>query len=60
MLWIIGCSVFVVVAMQKRKIKAKEDEERKSKPCVMSILLSMHLIAKRELWEKEREKRKIW
>ena len=25
----------------------------KSKPCVMSILLTMHLIAKKELWEKE-------
>ena len=30
----------------------------KSKPNVMSILLSMHLIAKRELWEKEREEKK--
>ena len=27
-LWIIGCSVFVVVALQKRKIE-KDDEESK-------------------------------
>ena len=43
MLWTIGCSVFVVAVMQKRQ-KEKVMEKRKSKPCVMSILLSMHLI----------------
>ena len=55
MLWIIGCSVFIVVEMQKRQLK-QEDEERKSKPCVMSNLLSMHLIAKKRVMGKEREK----
>ena len=28
-LWIIGCSVFVVVALQKRKIENKRDKESK-------------------------------
>ena len=38
MLWIIGCSVFVVVFTQKRK-KTRREGSKESKPCVVSVFL---------------------
>ena len=55
MLCIIGCSVFIVVAMQK---DSKRMRRGKSKPCVMSNLLIMHFIAKKRVMGKETKK--LW
>ena len=58
MLWIIGCSVFYCCSNTKRTTKRMR--RGKSKPCVMSNLLIMHIIAKKRVMGKEREEKKLW
>ena len=57
MLWIIGCSVFYCCSNAKKDNKKERMRRGKSKPHVMSNLLIVHIIAKRRVMGKEREKK---